>query len=433
MKEMRHSRIKRLAKTLAIAFSASALAVFAQSAEIVKVKGRGVGVSKAEALKDAYRDAVERAVGMYVDAEQMMKNEELVKDQILTQSNAYIEKFDIINETSKQGGLVQVQILAHVRKSTLTKRIYDVMPTKTFALGSELKNTHAKMETSERRNIDGAALLANALEGFNPYALTVDCSLASNESVVREWRPQRGAQNTVAVNYLFRTEINQERFFENVIPKLQAVLAQISLAEPKAVTIPIRIGDVVDQRGEAVSADLLVARGKQSSQGLQYERGERIAKFPAYGDLLGSPKNKDTAEFFLLVTGGNKFRTSYSGFVYELDVASAKIVDAWIRARNSPIEFSVSFIDASGETIFSDRISPWYARFVRGCVSRTSLYSRGRGRGGRRQGVWATIVAPWRGTHPSNGIAFEDFWWHEFALPKDALPEVKGMKIEIVQ
>ena len=36
----------------------------AQDVEIVKVKGRGVGTDKTEALKDAYRDAVERAVGM---------------------------------------------------------------------------------------------------------------------------------------------------------------------------------------------------------------------------------------------------------------------------------------------------------------------------------------------------------------------------------
>lgn len=53
---------------------------FAQGTEIVKVMGRGVGADKTEALKNAYRDAVERAVGLYVDAEQMMKNEELVKD-----------------------------------------------------------------------------------------------------------------------------------------------------------------------------------------------------------------------------------------------------------------------------------------------------------------------------------------------------------------
>ncbi len=123
----------------------AAMFVFAQDAEIVKVRGKGTGADKTEALKDAYRDAVERAVGLYVDAEQMMKNEELVKDQILTQSNAYIERYDVAKETTKPNGLVEIQILAEVRKSALTKKISDVMPTKTFRLSDGLKNGPSRL------------------------------------------------------------------------------------------------------------------------------------------------------------------------------------------------------------------------------------------------------------------------------------------------
>ena len=50
----------------AVAAMLAATFVFAQYAEIVKVRGKGVGADKAEALKDAYRGAVERAVGLYV-------------------------------------------------------------------------------------------------------------------------------------------------------------------------------------------------------------------------------------------------------------------------------------------------------------------------------------------------------------------------------
>lgn len=50
----------------------AATCTFADTAEIVNVDGRGVGTDKAEALKDAYRDAVEHTVGMYVAAEQQM-------------------------------------------------------------------------------------------------------------------------------------------------------------------------------------------------------------------------------------------------------------------------------------------------------------------------------------------------------------------------
>ena len=115
-------------KIVAAASLLVATCTFADSAEIVNVEGRGVGANKAEALKDAYRDAVERAVGMYVDAEQKMKNEELVEDQILTQSNAYIEKYDVVKEKTKPNGLVEIRINAEVKKSALTKKLSDMMP-----------------------------------------------------------------------------------------------------------------------------------------------------------------------------------------------------------------------------------------------------------------------------------------------------------------
>lgn len=55
-----------------------------------KVVARGVVKDKASVLKDAYRDAVEKAVGLYVEAETVADNEELVQDQVLTHSIAYI-------------------------------------------------------------------------------------------------------------------------------------------------------------------------------------------------------------------------------------------------------------------------------------------------------------------------------------------------------
>jgi hypothetical protein len=120
--------MKRMAKVFAVAISLMALAVSAQESETVKVLGKGTGADKTEALKDAYRDAIERAVGMYVDAEQMVKNEELVKDQILTQSNAYIEEYKVLKEETRANGIVELKISANVRKTVLTKKLSDVMP-----------------------------------------------------------------------------------------------------------------------------------------------------------------------------------------------------------------------------------------------------------------------------------------------------------------
>ena len=107
---------------------AMTMVAVAQNAEIIKVRGRGIGTNKLEALNDAFRDAVERAVGFYIDAEQLLKNDELVKDQILTQSNAYIENYATVKESRNPDGLVEIQILASVRKTALTRKISMVMP-----------------------------------------------------------------------------------------------------------------------------------------------------------------------------------------------------------------------------------------------------------------------------------------------------------------
>ena len=44
--------------------------------------------SAEEALKDSFRDAVERVVGVFVDAEAQAENDQLIHDQVLTHSNA---------------------------------------------------------------------------------------------------------------------------------------------------------------------------------------------------------------------------------------------------------------------------------------------------------------------------------------------------------
>ena len=213
----------------------AAICTFADSAEIVNVEGRGVGANKAEALKDAYRDAVERAVGMYVDAEQKMKNEELVEDKILTQSNAYIEKYDVLKEKTKPNGLVEIMINAEVKKSALTKKLSDVMPKQTFALGDDAQNIHSRAVTKEKRNVDAAALLENVLKGINPVTQLMKLSLADTKPLMRETggdgmgriKPnQKGKERTL---YRFRFTVDEQKYFGDFLPPLVKVLDQIAL------------------------------------------------------------------------------------------------------------------------------------------------------------------------------------------------------------
>ena len=66
-----------------------------------EVVASGVGVDADKALQNALMNAVQQAVGLVVDAGTLVKNEAIVKDQILTYSDGYVEHFNKIKDCSK--------------------------------------------------------------------------------------------------------------------------------------------------------------------------------------------------------------------------------------------------------------------------------------------------------------------------------------------
>lgn len=204
----------------------------AAAGDTIKVNGKGVGMTPAEALKDAYRDAIEKTVGLYVDAEQMVKNDELVTDQILTQSNAYIEKYEIVKESKGANGLVSVSILATVKKSALAKRLSDVMPPQSFKLGNDAQDLHAQVVTQEKRSEDAAALLKKTLDGVNPITQLVRFSLADTKMMTKEIRDAK-----VCYFYRFRFEVDEQKYYGEFLPPLLKVLDQISISQPRTIRL----------------------------------------------------------------------------------------------------------------------------------------------------------------------------------------------------
>ena len=413
---------------VAVAALLAAVFAFAQDAELVKVRGKGTGADRAEALKDAYRDAVERAVGLYVDAEQMMKNEELVKDQILTQSNAYIEKYDVAKETTKPNGLVEVQILAEVRKRKLAQKISDVMPEKKYALSDGLKDTHAKLTTQEKRNADGAALLEKALnEMGNPLLRCIDCSLTSPEAVVGridESRDNSGPDD-VQVNYLFKFKIDRQRFFDNVAKPLKEVLDQVAVAEPQEVSIQANVRSTCN-----VSEVLAAAReaADESNPRRRHSALHTLRRGTFDDEIIidvlsaGEQNRLSSREIqVLLVTGVNKHGTVYQAWKYILDKDCSKFMRDWYKRvndwRRPSVRFNMHLLDADGEVIFTDQIN-----FHPGIDGRN---------------IWGVVqIAPWlesRFYNRSGGVALGKYEWQKFRLPKKTLPEVKDMKIEIAK
>ena len=394
---------------------------FAQESDIVTVKGKGVGVDETAALKDAYRDAVETAVGMFVDAEQLVKNDELIKDEILTQSNAYIEDYKVL-EKGSNGGLMTVKIQARVRKQLLTKKIEGVMPAQVVSVGDALQGFHAKDTSQATRNADGAAILKKELSGLDLVKIALDYKLASSKPIIKE-KPQgyaRKDSNSVEVNYLFRAEINHDRYFSAIVPRLKMIFDQMSIVQPQEVCFSLSKSDEPSYEDcvKAMGGVAYCVGGPSSRSGVDLKvTSPDLKRNPSGGFFF-----RDSLKV-LLITKANKVRTIYRGLIYEVDRESAQVIDTWYKSLVFTIpEAKVSFLDEESEPLSAKSVKAALERMSVDCCRETCewIYADGKSHG-------TLMIAPWF-LRDKRSVSF---FWQSFDLDKSILPLIKSIKVEV--
>jgi len=404
----------------------------AAEADVISVKGKGVGVDEAAALKDAYRDAVETAVGLYVDAEQLMKNDEVIKDQILTQSNAYIEGYKEISRTA-DNGLVTIKIVASVRTRTLAKRIEGVMPAKCVAVGSQLANIHAQSVTQETRGKDAVAIFKKELEELRKLRNLYEIELASPEGRPVERKERRVYRNggyvagqnddddIVEMDYLLRMTINSKRYFEEVVPRLDSVLSQIAIEEPKVVRYSVQDDSRKFPRCNQEKSYL-------TSGSATRDYGEKMCRFSlchSVGEVVAptpvGPYNRPVGPLRVsLIVFANEAMTVVRGKQYLLSEECTKAYLEWADVKKGyhPIRRQlpnalVSFLGSDGEPIAESEV-----KMVSENNTEDYLCECFKNRS------WK--ITPWFG-----GDAKLYYRWFRFKLPKDDLPKIKSIKVEL--
>jgi len=94
-------------------------------AEFYQVEAEGEGDNHQAALRAAMRDAIEKAVGIYVQSETEVENWMLKRDQIVTHTEAFITNYEI-NDKYKQGDLWHVKIFATVSNKKLVDKLQEL-------------------------------------------------------------------------------------------------------------------------------------------------------------------------------------------------------------------------------------------------------------------------------------------------------------------
>lgn len=409
-----------------------AFSSFAQDATIVKVMGRGVGTDKVEALKDAYRDAVERAVGLYVDAEQMMKNEELVKDQILTHSNAYIEKYDVVGETVAPNGLVTVKILAEVKTQELAKKVSGSMPSITTKLNTTmLKGFHAKVTTQGRRSEDGKALLDNALKDLDPVRQLVRVSLASTKPKIFN---HKSNDNVVFLCYLLRFELDRDLYKNEYMPCLQRVLAQVSTSKPKIVRLTKKSASSDKQKDKALMDGEGIGRAYGSISGsLSNDKRTFLACLDSEEEQL-LPRDINGGKHVVLATEFSDNLSRCKAEVYSIDDAAAKSLSQWASSflgKTGQASFNLIFNDDSQNEVCTSSVVVETKNIING------PFSIG--------GDYCCIMPLMREEPPRFASALSSDWppkpgfttayykWALCEIDKDDLPKIASVTIEAAE
>jgi ribosomal protein S8 len=138
--------------------------------ELREVVAEGIGLTPEDALKNAFSRAVESAIGVLVDSTTVVKNDKLIRDEVLTLSNGYIQSYDELSR-DKQRGLTSVRIKAQVKVEPLVSRLRELSITgKRKVDGASLA---AEYTTKKRRSTDAKSMLQEVTRRFPVSVLSI--------------------------------------------------------------------------------------------------------------------------------------------------------------------------------------------------------------------------------------------------------------------
>ena len=123
------------------------------------VVAEGLGATKDAALKDAFRNAVRQVVGAVIDAETLVKNDEVISDKVLTYSDGFVTKYDEIGKKN-ENDLIRIKIRAIVERRKIVAKLKELNVTVKSVEGKDLA---ASATTRKEARENAAALLSNQL------------------------------------------------------------------------------------------------------------------------------------------------------------------------------------------------------------------------------------------------------------------------------
>ena len=151
---------------------------------IKKVIVTGMGINENKAIKNASKAAIQQVVGMYVVSDVLMKNSKLIKDEVLTQSNAYIKSFKTLNKIKDEDGLFEIEAEVEVEIGKLTNTLGE-LNIAVKGVGSDQFKAKALTNFSSVADFRAMVqkIIIEPIQKNNIYQIKINSFNAENEDV----------------------------------------------------------------------------------------------------------------------------------------------------------------------------------------------------------------------------------------------------------
>lgn len=292
------------------------------------VTADGSGLDKEAAVRDACRAAIRQVVGEVVDAETVVENDRLIKDEILVYSDGLVERHEVIEER-REDGLVRVTIKATVKRRSLIQKLESVG----IAI-TALPSLPPKPGPGEGPAA-AAAMVKKAFQGFPGDQL---------DAKVLDWKPVDEADG--AVTMAVRIEIT---------PSPEAYRAFQQRLCQRLKDLALTSGEFSSKfpGHEAYSSDPCSLAYFGQGNGFHWQMEKLIPEVEVAVKNASRPGKFPMVIAVATLKSGDHTRIEWQYFVLDVETGDA----VFAAARRSPA-CKLTFQDEGGDTVAVDRFNP---------------------------------------------------------------------------
>lgn len=192
-----------------------------------EVLATGYGIDQKQALENAFKAAVKQRIAVVIDAETMLANDDIIKDEILASANDFIDNYDIV-KVNIENSLYEVTIKANIENKNIQEKVLTLDMGKAVKENKEaVKAEKESKELKEAKESEEAENKTEELESKEEAPLANKADEKANEEEVEKVEVQENKKELpLEDKVLSEAEVKKlaqeyiEDFMENIKKEL---------------------------------------------------------------------------------------------------------------------------------------------------------------------------------------------------------------------